>query len=388
MINQAIQGQVLQQAEQAGRGGDTVIAHMTIGEVVIPRPLMEDPEVAQTIQAIFDAYGENIAEFTVGDPANKINPETGQPEFGFFKSIKKVFKKIAPIALPILGSMIPGVGPVLGAALGGAAGGAIGGGGIKGALTGAVLGGAGGYLSAGAGGLGGILGKAPGAFGPATAAQVASAGGTNAALGSLAQGSGIRGILGGGGLSSLTSGSGGGNFGSLARIGGSLYTNKTDKDAQEEARQALLASTQNASELVQPYGQIGLQAQRKLSENLASGFNPGDLTSDPGYQFRLQQGQDSLNKQLATSGMLESGEALKAAQEYGQGMAATEYGNAYDRWLQQNKQLGGLGSQGLDVAGTQGVIGMEAGGVDALYAAQEAERKNKMIANILAGIGA
>ena len=158
-MDEMMMQQALGQAADAGRGGDTVLAHMTIGEVVIPAPMMQDPEVAQIIQSIFEAYGENIGEFTVGDQANKINPETGYPEFGFFKSIKRFFKKIAPVALPILGSMIPGVGTALGAALGGAAGGLVSGGGLKGALTGGALGGIGGYLSGGASGL---LGHAAG----------------------------------------------------------------------------------------------------------------------------------------------------------------------------------------------------------------------------------
>jgi len=123
--DEMIQQAVLQQAADAGRATDTTLAHLTFGEVVIPREFMEDPDAAQAVQALFQAYGVDIAEFTVGDPANKINPETGYPEFFFkkiFKAIKKVVKKAAPIALPILGSMIPGLGTVAGAALGGAAG--------------------------------------------------------------------------------------------------------------------------------------------------------------------------------------------------------------------------------------------------------------------------
>lgn len=388
----AMQDQVLQQAAEAGRGGDTIIAHLTLGEVVIPEPMMQDPEVMQAVQAIFQAYGENIAEYTVGDAANKINPETGQPEFfslgGFFKGIKKRFKKLARIGLPILGAMIPGVGPVLGAALGGAAGGLVSGGGVKAALTGALLGGAGGYLSGGAGGLGSIiLGKAP-TFGPATAAQVASAGGTNAALGQLAAGSGIRGILGGGGLGGLTSGGSGGvgNLGNLARIGGSLYSGGQDQDALEKAQSQMLRAQGKAANVIGPYQRLGLQGQQQLAGNLAEGFNPGDLTADPGYQFRLNEGMAALNKTLAAQGMGQSGAALKAAQEYGQRMAATEYGNAYDRWLQQNQQLAGLGSQGQAAAGDMAGIYGNVGNVQAGTTMSAQEAKNKRLAEILAGL--
>ncbi len=66
-----------------------------------------------------------------------------------FKSVKKILKPIASVALPIAASFIPGIGP-LGMALAGAVGGGISGGG-----KGALLGG----LTAGLGG--GLLGSAP-----------------------------------------------------------------------------------------------------------------------------------------------------------------------------------------------------------------------------------
>ena len=67
-----------------------------------------------------------------------------------FKSVKKIIKPIASVALPIAASFIPGIGP-LGMALAGAAGGALSGGGLKGALLGGALSGLG----------AGIFGAAP-----------------------------------------------------------------------------------------------------------------------------------------------------------------------------------------------------------------------------------
>ena len=48
-----------------------------------------------------------------------VNPQTGIPEFGFFKSIKKIFKAIAPIAAIAAPFLLPGVGAGLTGALGG-----------------------------------------------------------------------------------------------------------------------------------------------------------------------------------------------------------------------------------------------------------------------------
>jgi len=72
----------------AGRSTDNVMGHMSLGEVVIPRAMLDDPEFMQYLAATYEGMGSDINEFTVGHKANKINPETGYPEF-FFKKILK-----------------------------------------------------------------------------------------------------------------------------------------------------------------------------------------------------------------------------------------------------------------------------------------------------------
>jgi hypothetical protein len=87
----------MEEGEDAGRGGDVVLAHMTPGEVVIPAEIAHDPEVFEMLNEVFAMAEIDIAEFTVGDPMNKINPETGYPEFGwgsFKKKVKRTYKKI------------------------------------------------------------------------------------------------------------------------------------------------------------------------------------------------------------------------------------------------------------------------------------------------------
>jgi hypothetical protein len=53
---------------------------------------------------------------------------------------------------------------------------------------------------------------------------------------------------------------------------------------------------------------------------------------DPGYGFRLAEGQKALDRQAAARGGLISGGALKAAQRYGQEMGSQEYTNAFNRY--------------------------------------------------------
>ena len=89
------------------------------------------------------------------------------------------------------------------------------------------------------------------------------------------------------------------------------------------------------------------------------------LQQTPGYQFRLQQGLDAIQRSQASRGLLESGGAAKELQQFGEGMAAQEFGAAYDRLAglvqtgagvtsQQNQLATQLGSQR---AVTQGQIG-------------------------------
>jgi hypothetical protein len=62
-------------------------------------------------------------------------------------------------------------------------------------------------------------------------------------------------------------------------------------------------------------------------------FGAGDYQADPGYAFRLAEGQKLLDRTAARDSNLFSGGALKAATRYGQDMASQEFGNAYNRAL-------------------------------------------------------
>ena len=59
---------------------------------------------------------------------------------------------------------------------------------------------------------------------------------------------------------------------------------------------------------------------------------PQDIASDPGYQFRLQQGQQALERSAAAKGGLLSGGTMKDLTAYSQGMASQEFQNAYSRY--------------------------------------------------------
>lgn len=142
-----------------GRMGDTLIAHMTPGEIAVP-PQVQTPQVKKAIDHAFQQNHIDPSQFTAGSPTSSINPATNMPEYNFWSSF-------LPVALGIGGSLImPGIGTELGLGLSGLASSAIGGG--LGTMIGNVAGGnslmnslmAGGLAGAGSYGLGSLLAPA------------------------------------------------------------------------------------------------------------------------------------------------------------------------------------------------------------------------------------
>lgn len=102
----------------------------------------------------------------------------------------------------------------------------------------------------------------------------------------------------------------------------------------------------------QPYADVGLEFTNKLAalQRGGPGASASMLSMDPGYSFRLAEGQKTLDRQAAARGGLISGGALRAAQRYGQEMGSQEFQNAYGR-------MAGLASLGPSAAGVQNNLG-------------------------------
>ena len=104
----------------------------------------------------------------------------------------------------------------------------------------------------------------------------------------------------------------------------------------------------------QPFYQAGVNALPGYVSGIAPGgelvrgFTQADYQADPGYAFRLAEGQKALDRQAAARGGLISGGALKAAQRYGQEMGSQEFGRAYERFRD---------TQGLRRNALAGVVG-------------------------------
>lgn len=74
-------------------------------------------------------------------------------------------------------------------------------------------------------------------------------------------------------------------------------------------------------------------------------FGMDQFQADPGYAFRLSEGQKTLDRSAAARGGLISGAALRAATRYGQDMGSQEFTNAFNRYqTERNAMLNPLQS--------------------------------------------
>jgi len=255
---------------------------------------------------------------------------------------------------PILSAMIPFT-PENSALMG--AGGALLGGGM--ALSGLGAGGA----AAG----GGAAGAGAGAAG-AGAGAAATGGGMS--LGSLG--------LGLGSIGASIYGANQAKKGAKAQIDAGNYAAQLEQQSADKqlALQREIWEKQQAD--YKPYLEQGTYGINTLGNLMKSGSgqlnNPFDTylaskglaggkfdTSNPAYQFQLKQGQQALDRSSAARGMGASGAQMKAAQEYGQGLASQQYDKEYNRasgeFGDYYNRLAGLSQGGQQAAGSMAQAG-------------------------------
>ena len=151
-------------------------------------------------------------------------------------------------------------------------------------------------------------------------------------------------ILGAAGVGALASRSAAGTQASAADRAGQLQKEVADQQVALQREQF-----NRQIELQAPWRQAGERALGQLET--ASQYTPfgmAQFQQDPGYAFRLGEGQKALDRQAAARGGLISGGALKAAQRYGQEMGSQEFGRAYERFRE---------TQGLRRNALAGVVG-------------------------------
>lgn len=85
---------------------------------------------------------------------------------------------------------------------------------------------------------------------------------------------------------------------------------------------------------MKPWREAGREALETLKTGIENGdFDPSnfDFEADPGYQFRLDQGQKAVERSAAARGNLLSGSTAVALNAHAQGLASDEYDRAYNR---------------------------------------------------------
>ena len=63
-------------------------------------------------------------------------------------------------------------------------------------------------------------------------------------------------------------------------------------------------------------------------------FYGPDAYDDPSFQFRIDQGREARERTAAARGLLNSGGFVRELEDYAQDYASTEYGNMWDRAMQ------------------------------------------------------
>lgn len=135
-------------------------------------------------------------------------------------------------------------------------------------------------------------------------------------------------------------------------------------DAQyKQTREDQLAAAAQARADNAPYREAGYGALSQLVGGTQPGgqfvkpFSMEDYQQDPGYQFRLAEGEQGINRAANASGSRYSGATLKALARFNSNQASQEYGNAFNRYTSQQgnayNRLAGLSGTGQTaVAGT------------------------------------
>ena len=94
---------------------------------------------------------------------------------------------------------------------------------------------------------------------------------------------------------------------------------------------------------------------------LARNFTNADFVKDPGYEFRMAEGERGQNNSLAAQGGLLSGAAMKALERYRQGFASQEYDKAYARFTNdqqsQYSRLAGIQTAGQNAINSTNGLG-------------------------------
>lgn len=163
----------------------------------------------------------------------------------------------------------------------------------------------------------------------------------------------------------------------------------TQANASRDASQVQYDMYQQQRADYEPWRQAGTRALTGLEDkNLLDNYQ-----GDPGYQFRLAEGNKAINAAAAARGMANSGATMKALARYGQDYASSEYDKAYNRQFSRLSTLAGFGNQAnTNTANAGGNYGNQVGqnvmGAANAQSASQIAQANAMSGSINTGTNA
>jgi len=138
---------------------------------------------------------------------------------------------------------------------------------------------------------------------------------------------------------------------------------QTQADAMGQSADVQMQMFRESQAAQEPWRQAGLGALNKLIPLTEyKDFGMDQFKADPGYAFRLSEGQKALERSAAARGGLLSGGTGKALTRFGQDMGSQEYTNAFNRYQTERsarlaplQSLAGLGQTTAQQIGQQGM---------------------------------
>ena len=118
-------------------------------------------------------------------------------------------------------------------------------------------------------------------------------------------------------------------------LGGRAASKAADTQAGAMDRASELQYRQYQEDVARqkPFYDVGVNALPELvSASRYEPFTMDKFQADPGYAFRLKEGQKTLERSAAARGGLLSGGTGKALQRFGQEFGSQEYTNAFNRY--------------------------------------------------------
>jgi len=157
-------------------------------------------------------------------------------------------------------------------------------------------------------------------------------------------------------------------------IGGGLISGHMQSRAQDKAAksygksanaqtQAIMEMYYQTREDLEPYMKMGGKGLQDYYNLLTRG--PGEFEKDPGYQFRLEEGEKAIDRSAAARGQFFSGKRGKALTEYAQDYASNEYDKFMGRYYKKLDAYGNLMNVGQSSAARVGAAGQTAVGQSA-----------------------